>query len=371
MQPNEIEEVQGRLAGSVFSHTDSPRKAAGRALGTLVEIITYHLLLSWDLKDSISIEVPLKEYANHEISHNVEYALHGIRKKYNVSVPTLHTHEPITASAIKKSLYQTHGIDIGEVRSSALLSKSLIRNSCHLSKSRDVRWIANYDSRGKVTVTMQNPHPYMILECKRVGRDARHGKGPQAIEKAKQGSYVARMASCLQRIRDPKGSDMEIIYDDNGYTVAPYDEMLQGIIHSEGRIPPNFVLTVGVVSNHGNWFTVENQNKEMKVLARSYDWLLFLSDHGLAHFVDDVVLSGKYENIKKAFLKSYAKGKTYNQFTKTRMNLEAHRELKSYFSSNATEAEKWFSVIAPAGSSLDTLRSQIDALRTRAGVDAS
>ena len=230
MQPNEIEGVQGRLAGSVLSHTHSPRKAAGRALGTLVEIVTYYLLLSWNLRDSISIEVPLKEYANHEISHNVEYALHGIGGKYDVRAP-LHIREPITASAIKKSMYRTHGIDIGEARSGALLSKSLIRNSCHLSKSRDVRWIANYESGGKVTVTMQNPRPYMILECKRVGRDAQHGKGPQAIEKAKQGSYVARMASCLQRIRDPKGSDMGIIYDDDGYTVAPYDEMLQGIIY--------------------------------------------------------------------------------------------------------------------------------------------
>ena len=130
-------------------------------------------------------------------------------------------------------------------------------------------------------------------------------------------------------------------------------------------------MTVGVVSNHGNWFTTESQNKEIRVLARSYDWLLFLSDHGLAHFVDDVVLSGKYENIKKAFLKSYAKGKTHNQFTKTRMDLEAHRELELYFSSNSTEAEGWFSVIAPAGSGLDALRNQIDTLRTKTGAGVS
>ena len=371
MQPNEIEEVQGRLARSVFSHTHSPRKAAGRALGTLVEIVTYYLLLSWDLKDSISIEVPLKEYANHEISHNVEYALHGIERKYDVRAPTPHIHEPITISAIKKSMYKTHGIDIGEARSGALLSKGLIRNSCHLSKGRDVRWIANYDSGGKVTVSMQSPRPYMILECKRVGQDAQHGKGPQAIEKAKQGSYVARTASCLQRIRDPQGNDMGIIYDGSDYTVAPYDEILQGIIYSEKHIPPDFVLTVGVVSNHGNWFTAERQNKEMKVLAQSYDWLLFLSDHGLARFVDDVVLSGRHKNIKRAFLKSYAEGKTRNQFTKTRMGLEAHRELESYFSSNAAEAEKWFSVIAPAGCGLDALRNQIDALRTKTGAGVS
>ena len=38
-----------------------------------------------------------------------------------------------------------------------------------------------------------------------------------------------------------------------------------------------FILTVGVVSNHGNWFTAEDHNKELKVLAQSYDWLMFIN----------------------------------------------------------------------------------------------
>lgn len=186
-----------------------------------------------------------------------------------------------------------------------------------------------------------------------------------------EGAYVARMASCLQRIRNPKGSDMGIIYGDNGYAVAPYDEILQGIICSEGRIPSDFVPAAGAVSSHGNWFTAESQNREMKAPARPYGWHLFLSDRGLAHFADDVVLSGKCESIKKAFLKSRAKGKARSQFTKTMMDLEARRELELYFSSNSTEAKNWFSAIAPAGGGLDALRSQIDALRTKTGAGAS
>ena len=43
------------------------------------------------------------------------------------------------------------------------------------------------------------------------------------------------------------------------------------------------------MSNHGNWFTSGNQNKEMKVLAQSYDWLLFLTDDGLAQFITDLL----------------------------------------------------------------------------------
>lgn len=34
-----------------------------------------------------------------------------------------------------------------------------------------------------------------------------------------------------------------------------------------------FILTIGVVSNHGNWFTADDLNKELLVLKQSYDWL--------------------------------------------------------------------------------------------------
>ena len=366
-----MEGVRERLARGVFSHTDSPRKAAGRALGTLVEIATYCLLRSWGLRESISIELPLEEYANPEITHNVEYALHGVERTYAVTVPNTPNHGPITTGAIKKAMQQIHGVDTGETKSGALLSKNMTRNSCHLSKNRDARWIANYDRGGEAAVSMQSSRPYAIVECKRVGQDAHRGKGPRAIEKAKQGSYVARAASCLQKIRNPSGNDMGIIYSgDSDYAVAPYDAMLHNIIHSKDPLPPGFVLTVGVASNHGNWFTAENQNKGMRVLARSCDWLLFLTDRGLAHFVDGVVLSGKYENAKTAFLESYAKEKKYNQFTKTRMNLRAHRELESYFLHNSRITEKWFGVVSPEGRSLGDLHRQAGALRTKAGADA-
>lgn len=51
-----------------------------------------------------------------------------------------------------------------------------------------------------------------------------------------------------------------------------------------------FILTVGVVSNHGNWFTLENPNKELRVLSQAYDWLIFLTDAGLAQFIDKLLL---------------------------------------------------------------------------------
>lgn len=67
--------------------------------------------------------------------------------------------------------------------------------------------------------------------------------------------------------------------------------MEEVIASQDAALLQDFVLTVGVVSNHGNWFTAEDHNKELKVLAQSYDWLLFLTDHGLAEFVSELLLN--------------------------------------------------------------------------------
>jgi len=58
-----VDKLQTVLADKVFSHTKDPKKAAGRALGTLVEIITYYLLKTWGLNNQISIERGLEEYS--------------------------------------------------------------------------------------------------------------------------------------------------------------------------------------------------------------------------------------------------------------------------------------------------------------------
>ena len=45
----------------------------------------------------------------------------------------------------------------------------------------------------------------------------------------------------------------------------------------------------------------------MKVLAQSYDWLLFLTDEGLAEFIIDLLRSARreYKAVKEAFIASY------------------------------------------------------------------
>lgn len=126
----------------------------------------------------------------------------------------------------------------------------------------------------------------------------------------------------------------------------------------------HFVLTVGVVSNHGNWFTAEDHNKELKVLAQSYDWLLFLTDYGITKFVDKLILNPAKENkpIKEAFLTSYGTGKKKNQFTKIQMNIRADFALRKYFLRNLSQIEKWFNVIGPVTGNIIQLKSEINCL---------
>ena len=95
----------------------------------------------------------------------------------------------------------------------------------------------------------------------------------------------------------------------------------------------DFILTVGVVSNHGNWFTEEDHNKELKVLAQSYDWLLFLTDQGLAEFVSELLLNPTPElaDARTAFLQSYGPAASGNRFTKVKIDVKADVVLRRLF----------------------------------------
>jgi len=104
-----VDKLQKVLANDVFNHTKDPKKASGRALGTLVEIITYYLLKTWRLNNSISIERGLAEYGNPDITHNVEYSLHPIVRSsfLTINKPA----RSITSSIIFKALTET-GFDL-------------------------------------------------------------------------------------------------------------------------------------------------------------------------------------------------------------------------------------------------------------------
>lgn len=366
-----VDALQRALTREVFHYAKDAKKAAGRALGTLVEIITFYLIKSWGYEKHTAIERHLPEYANPEIRHNVEFTLHPSYELGSFRIPK--SKLPLTARKIAK-LISTDDWTAGDSRTTQLLtSGQILRNACVLYED-DLRLIVVY--LGKTTKTAYvvsvhqlTPHPFAVLECKRVGVEEGVKKGPQTIEKAKQGAYVARTVSSLQRIRMPDGSIYGVLHLDSGdLRYEPYEQFLRSVIASDdASLLRDFTLTVGVVSNHGNWFTSDDHNKELKVLAQSYDWLLFLSDAGLCAFVESLLVkpTKRYKPIRDAFVKSYTGKKGGNRFTKVRIALSADFALQEYFSTKLSEVESWFNVVSPAGRSIAELKRELDSLSSK------
>ena len=382
-----VDKLQRVLADNIFQHTKDPKKAAGRALGTFIEIITYYLLKTWGFNHQTSIERGLAEYGNPAITHNVEFSLHPVVREHILTVDR--DDKTITANVIKKALLKENKFAITKYTNkfvASLLTKGgILRNAFTMCKTDSTYLLCSikenkYDNDTiELHVYEQLHKPYAIFECKRVGVEEGMTKGPQTIEKAKQGAYVARTASSLQKIRNEAGELYGIIYKSDGtFLMKPYVDLMEDVISSnEKELLRRFILTVGVVSNHGNWikknklgtldFSDENFQKELMVLAQSYDWLLFLTDEGLSEFIENLLLtpSEEFEPVKAAFLSSYTEGKKKNQFTKVQMNIDADRILLDFFGNNLETVEKWFKVISPKNKEIVTLKSELKELNNK------
>ena len=366
-----IDSIQKALSEDVFHYANDSKKAAGRALGTLVEVITFYLIKSWGYEKNIAIERRLPEYANREITHNVEFSFHP---SSNIGTVVADGQQlPLTPKKIHRML-GSPGWDSRGFKSNQLVSRDrTLRNGCTLYEDDEQIIIARLNrslgSKFESSVHRLTRHPFAVMECKRVGVEEGVNKGPQTIEKAKQGAYVARTVSSLQKIRMNDGSVYGILHLDTGeLRYAPYSDFLVSIIRShEKSLLKDFTLTVGVVSNHGNWFTAQDQNKELKVLAESYDWLLFLTDAGLSEFVQALIVrpTRDYEAVRDAFHQSYDGSPGKNRFTKVSMDLSADVALRKYFSLNSRAVERWFNVISPAGAPISDLRNHLKVLSSK------
>lgn len=272
-----VDALQRALTRDVFHYAKDAKKAAGRALGTLVEIITFYLIKGWGYEKHTAIERRLPEYANPEITHNVEFSLHPSEEIKSVKVDKANL--PLTPKKILQLLDDPDWTADDSKSTQLLSSDEILRNACTLHED-DSRIIVAYLGKATPSAYRLTPHPFAVLECKRVGVEEGVKKGPQTIEKAKQGAYVARTVSSLQKIRMSDGSIYGILHLDSGeLRYEPYEDFLRSLVASDdASLLRDFTLTVGVVSNHGNWFTSDDHNKELKVLAQSYDWLLFLTD---------------------------------------------------------------------------------------------
>jgi len=367
-----VDQLQKVLVKVVFHYAKDSKKAAGRALGTLVEIITFYMLKSWGFEHSIAIERALAEYGNPDITHNVEYSLHPILRQQRLVFP----HKlPINSTRILKSINQTSFSFADFTKSNRVLltSGGILRNSCVIANGKSSHLVATLDSikddRVKIQIVEQYGKPYAIFECKRVGVEEGMKRGPQTIEKAKQGAYVAKSLSSMHKLRTASGELRGLVYRaDRTIYSKPYAELLAEIIASrDAELLRDFILTVGVVSNHGNWFTSENHNKELKVLAQSYDWLLFLTDEGLSEFITELLLDPTplLEPARDAFHASYSKDKKKNTFTKVQINYRADQVLQKYFKDKVKRIEKWFNIIGPPRGTIKSLEGKLSQLREK------
>ena len=364
-----VDALQRTLADTVFKYATDRKKAAGRALGTLVEVVTFYTLLTWNLRDHIVIERSVPEFANPEVLHNVEFSLHPVRAQHNVVVSPFSL--PLTATKVKRHLPVLQGTPAKATQ--VLSTRGVKRNSAVLTETSTGPVIANVDAIDdyscSITVCELSKDPFAILECKRVGVEEGMRKGPQTIEKAKQGAYVARSVSSFQKLRLRNGQFHGVIEQTDGsFRAGVYEAVLREIIDATSIDQfPGFILTVGVVSNHGNWFTSDNPNKELRVLAQSYDWLLFLTDAGLSQFIDELLLNPAPElvSIRDAFLSSYTGNSGANRFTKVSVSVGADKALRSYFTSHKAEIGTWFNVVSPHNKTLETLQDDLRKLARR------
>ncbi|MCD8297010.1 MAG: hypothetical protein LUC88_05495 [Prevotella sp.] len=367
MSYDSIDKLQNTLKDEVFAHTKDPKKAAGRALGTFIEIISYYLLSEWGLTYSISIERGVAEYGNPAITHNVEFTLHPLIKKWNIII------DKNTSITSRQILKQINLDESYTVKNNILLDKEkTLKNACVIAESPFYLILSSITAikrnNVEIEIYQQHKHPFAMFECKRVGIEEGNKKGPQTIEKAKQGAYVAQNTSSLQKIRNDAGEKCGIIYENGVPIIKPYSELLHTIVSGNNQfLLKDFTLSVGIVSNHGNWFTSEDQNKELKVLAQSYDWLLFLTDSGLSQFITDLIKEPlpEYKSIRQSFLSSYKKGKKSNSFTKVKMNAKAHQALCYYFRKNLDNIEKWFNVISPHNENIVNLKKELFTLTSK------
>lgn len=355
-----VDALQNALARTVFNGTQAPKKAAGRALGTIVELITFYMLREWGLERHVAIERGLPEYGNSLITHNVEFTLHPSVNIASLRLPaddkTLTTRR--IATALKGAGFASALSDATLRGSIALTRGSVLRHAATVADAPGA-FITAYLTGGdsKYTVSRLSEAPFAMFECKRVGVEEGQRKGPQTIEKAKQGAYVARSVSGLQRIPLKNGSVAALVEAADGslQTHPDYYQFIRDAIDAgDAQSLLNVVLTIGVVSDHGNWFTATTLNKEMRVLAQSYDWLLFLTDKALAEFIESVLqgTDSAFAATRAAFDATHGRTSGTTTFTKVTIESEADEELSKFFADTKPWG-RWFNVVSPMAPIVD------------------
>src|SRR5277367_1545834 len=129
MSYESVDALQRVLVEKVFHYAEDRKKAAGRALGTLVEIITYYALKGWGFRENVAIERALPEYKNPAITHNVEFSLHPVL--WQQILPLQEFTLPLTTAKLRRALDDqkfAHG-DLVAKAAHVLSNDGVLRNA--------------------------------------------------------------------------------------------------------------------------------------------------------------------------------------------------------------------------------------------------
>ena len=141
MAYDSVDALQNIVADTVFNYASDRKKAAGRALGTLVELVTFYTLRAWDLRDHITIERRIPEFGNSDILDNVEFSLHPVRRRHNVVLDPLSL--PITVTKLRHHL---PSLESDGLKSAQILGNDGIkRNACVIVETPAAIVVANID----------------------------------------------------------------------------------------------------------------------------------------------------------------------------------------------------------------------------------
>lgn len=165
MTYDSVDELQKVLARDIFHYAKDSKKAAGRALGTLVEIITFYLIRNWGHRNRIAIERRLPEYANSEITHNVEFSLHPSDEIGNLDIRQ--SEIPLTSRKLASHLYSSDWTPANIKNTQLLSSNEILRNACVLYEDTTKIIIAYLQEKSKasfkISIHQLKPHPFAIL----------------------------------------------------------------------------------------------------------------------------------------------------------------------------------------------------------------
>lgn len=363
-----VDEVQKRLQEEIFKDRVDTKKAAGRALGTIQEIIVWFLLETHDLGVRTLLEYQLPEYGSNDILHNVEFSVHPLRsidslplkgtKNLSLRLPNkiINQHSKQKENLVSRvNVLETHRQFGRKVR---LVNRCFVKN--RVDWDYEEVYLGRYKNQNEGELVTISKTPIAFIESKRVGLEEGTTTGPQTIEKAKQASYVALRSSKLQKIFHSSGVKGVIEMPDGKTIIDSYEKLWNDLIKKgETEMLRGVIRSIIFLSDHINWYVKGVEKKDLRILKQSYDWTIWIEDKGLAGFVEEFLLTDGV--VRDVFYKNYVERKKGGAlFTKNRLDDEVYSILFDFFQKNAKKIkETWLKVLTPKDRTFDDLVKEL------------